>query len=171
MKKTALLFLGIVGVLFSQAQNALAPTCYVDSQIVNLKKVYFNPDNISSIRIFKDSTIGPRSNGSVYISLKKPMNEFVSLHEAVRNHLSGLLERKLLFIIDGQVIKDTAGIRIDPSFSVSMHAVAVNELPFRCEDPALTNIVIIEMGPRSPVIFPLPAKPRLMIRGSTAAAE
>lgn len=169
MKKTALLFLGIVGVLFSQAQNALAPTYYVDSQIVNLKKIYFNPDNISSINIFKDTTIGPRSNGSVYISLKKHMNEFVSLHDAVRNYLSGLLDKKLLFIIDGQVIKDTAGIRIDPSFSVSMHAVGVNELPFRCEDPDLTNIVIIEMGPRGPISLPLPARPALRIRGSVAA--
>lgn len=169
MKKIFLLCLAIVCAVFSQAQNALAPTYYVDSQVVNLKKVYFNPDNISSISIFKDSTIGPRSNGSVYISLKQHMNEFVSLHEAVRNYLSGLLERKLLFIIDGQVIKDTTGIRIDPSFSVSMHAVAVNELPFHCEDPALTDIVIIEMGPRGPIKLPLPAKPKMMIRGTVAA--
>ena len=169
MKKITLVCLTFVCAFFSQAQNALAPTYYVDSQIVNLKKIYFNPDNISSISIFKDSTIGARSSGSVYISLKKHMNEFVSLHDAVSNYLSGVLDKKLLFIIDGQVIKDTSGIRIDPSFSVSMHAVAVNELPFRCEDPALTNIVIIEMGPRGPVSLPLPAKPHMMIRGSVAA--
>src|SRR3954447_19126249 len=108
MKKITLLFLTVVCAVFSQAQNALAPTYYVDSQIVNLKKIYFNPDNISSISIFKDTTIGARSSGSVYISLKRHMNEFVSLHDAVRNYLSGVLEKKSLFIIDGQVIKDTA---------------------------------------------------------------
>ena len=166
MKKITFLCLAVVSTVFSYAQNALAPTFYVDSQAVNLKKTYLNPDNIISMSVFKD-TIGPRSNGSIYISLKKPLHEFVSLPEAVRNNLPEMAGKKVLFIISGQVIKDTANIRIDPSFAVNMHAVNLSELPFTCDDPAYTNIVIIEMGPGTPVNLQL-EKRQMRIRGHVA---
>ena len=166
MKKIALTGLVIVAVLFSQAQNALAPTYYADSQMINVKKIYFNPYNISAIDVRKDS-IGPASNGSVYITLKKPLKDFITLSKVIEYNLANLADKKLLFIINGQVIKDTTGTRIDPSFAVSIHAVGVDELPFQCEEPANTKIVLIDMGPRGLINFQQD-KSQLRIHGAVA---
>jgi hypothetical protein len=167
MKKLILICLTAFYGLFSQAQNALEPSCYLDSQSVNLKKVYVNPGNISSIRVVKDS-IGVGSNGSVYIFLKQHWNEFLSLSDVIRINLPGLANKKLLFVIDGNVIKDTAGARIDPSFTTNIYALSINDLPFHCDANAYTDIVIIDMAPRKPINFQ-EAKPMLRIRGSVVS--
>lgn len=147
MKKILLSSLTLICVLSAVAQNPVPPAYKIDSQDVNFKKVYLNPDNISYVNVVKGKLGDVTNSGTIFITLKQSYTSFLTLTDIVRKKDPGFSETKVLYIVNGQVIKDTAGIRIDPSFVLNVHAVSVTDPSYLCNGQPGMGIVVIDTRP------------------------
>jgi hypothetical protein len=122
--------LSVVLALPAAAQlPANSPAFYIDSQLVNFASVYLDPDNIDHISVVKGTDYVLHSNGRLYLTLKQPFTSFLTLADIVRRQ-TDISEKKILFIINDKVIRDTTGVRIDPGLIGEVHGVSTAEIPY-----------------------------------------
>jgi len=147
MKKILFSCLALICVFSARAQRPIPPAYYVDSQNISMKKVYVNPDNISQINVVKGKLGDLTNSGAIFITLKQSYSSFLSISDIIRRKDPGFSETKVLYIVNDSVIKDTSGIRIDPSFVLSVHAVRVTDPSFLCNGQSKMGIVVIDTRP------------------------
>ena len=88
------------------------PIYFVNSVEVDFSKVHINTLNIDSIRVDKENF----ENGAIYIYTKKQCN-FISIEKVVENHVdNAIMDKTLLFRINGTLVEDINGVLIDDSF-------------------------------------------------------
>jgi len=167
MKK---IFFGcLAGLLAFSVANAqrepVPPAFYVDSQQVNFNNIYLDLNNISDINIQKGESADGKTNGRIYITLKVPFASFLTL-EALSLRQEEFKDRKVLYMIDDSVVKDTSGVRIDPSYIASVRAVDVASIPYAGGSGEKLGILIIKTRKPEPVKS---EGPQIRIRGAVAA--
>jgi hypothetical protein len=165
MKKITLSCLVTFFALVTQAQNPVPPTYKIDSQNINIKKVYVNPDNISQISVEKGKLSDLSNSGTIYLTLKQSYSSFLTIGDIVRRKDPGFSETKVLYIVNDQIIKDTTGIRIDPTFILNVHAVSVTNISGLCNGQPKMGIVVIDTRPNGAT----PPKDSIRIRGFVRA--
>jgi len=167
MKKN--LFGCLAGLLVFSAANAqyepVPPAYYVDSQQVNFNNIYMDVNNISNINVQKGESADRKTNGRIYITLKVPFASFLPL-EALSHRQEELKDRKVLYMIDDSVVKDTSGIRIDPSYIAGVRAVNVASIPYVGGSEEKLGILFIKTKKPEPVKS---EGPQIRIRGAVAA--
>jgi len=150
-----------------RAQNkavTLPAAYYVDSQQIDFQKVYVNPQNISNINVQNGLSADKKTNGQVYISLKTPYTSFLTLADITRKQ-GDIKEKKILYIIDNNVVTDTAGVRIDPSFELVVHAVNTDSIAYLGGGQEKMGVVVIETKKPDE-----PGKPVIHLRGTGPVA-
>jgi len=165
MKKIILGCIVIFYTLPTQAQSSFPPAYYIDSQrVVDLGKIYFSVDSIAYLNVVNGADTANGTNGRIYFTFKQPYASFLTLADVTRKQ-KDFSEKKVLYIIDGMVIKDTTGIRIDPSFVLEVHAVSMADLPYLSDGKTNMGVVVIETKRKEPVP-PKDAKGTIILRGS-----
>jgi len=119
----------------------LPPAIFVDSERV--EGLYFDPKYIEGIHVGKgsDTTI-PGTRGRIDITMKKPGLHLVPL-KFVSNGLGVTGDRKILYIIDGDPVKDTALVRIDYGFIAQSRLVNPSDIPYLGVSGEKISIVLI----------------------------
>jgi hypothetical protein len=119
MKSKCLLFLSFSIFLTlkgrAQVSSNLRPAFFIDSMRVDFEKTYIEPDNIKDINVVKGYDSVFQADGKVYITLKSPKPILLTLTDVIAKKTSLKSPSRILFIIDGKVQTDTAGVRIESS--------------------------------------------------------
>jgi len=169
MKK--ILFGCLAGLLAFSVANAqyvpLPAAFYVDSQQVNFNNIYLDVQNISDINVQKGESADGKTNGRIYITLKVPFTSFLTL-EALSHRQEELKDRKVLYMIDDSVLRDTSGVRIDPSYIAGVRAVNVASIPYAGGSEEKLGILIIKTKKPAPVKT---EGPQIWLRGTVAANQ
>ena len=127
------------------------PIYYLNSEEIDLKKVFLNPMRMDSIHIDNKTT-----NGSVFISTKDKRFTFLTLDQIIKNQtdLCGLND-SVLIKINGNIINDTSGIKIDDSFYIYSEEESVKDVLYL--NSRLGGLIIIniclEKEERKPIIY------------------
>jgi hypothetical protein len=119
----------------------LPPAIFVDSERV--EGLYFDPKYIDGIHVGSgsDTTI-PGTRGRIDITMKKPGLHLVSL-KFVSNGLGVTGDRKILYIIDGNPVKDTALVRIDYGYIAQSRLVNPSDIPYLGVSGEKISLVLI----------------------------
>ena len=163
MKKITFICVMALCALIAQAQTSLPPAYYADSQHVDMGKVYVNLNNIANINVVNGLDSITKTNGKVYLLFKQHYTSFLTLSDVLRSHQPDFSEQKIIYIIDNKVITDTAGIRIDPTLLLDVHAVSMSDVFYLGGGTAKMGLVSIETKPRQK-----DGKQQIMIRGNVA---
>jgi hypothetical protein len=99
------------------------PAFYLDSLRIDPNKYYFSAKDIAAVQVVKgfDSTLG--AEGKVYISTKHPPMHFLSLGQVIAAQSQLQHSSPILFLIDGNTLIDTAGVRIETSLTTSVKVI------------------------------------------------
>ena len=173
MKK--ILFGCLAGLLVCSAANAqqanvqnkpapLPPAWYVDLQRVNFQNIYMDVNNISNIDVQKGICPDKGTNGCIFVTLKVPLTSFLTL-EAISRQQADLKNRKVLYMIDDNVVMDTSGVRIEPSYIAGVRTVNVASIPYAGGSGENLAILIIKTKKPAPVKS---EGQQIMIRGAVA---
>jgi hypothetical protein len=126
------------------------PEYFLNSTVIDLRKVFLNPMRIDSIHIDNKTT-----TGSVYISTKDKRFTFLTLDQIIKNQTTLCsLNDSVLIKINGNIITDTAGIKIDDSFYIYAGEESVKDVLYlnsRLRGLIIINICL-EKEARKPII-------------------
>lgn len=96
------------------AQKKMKPMCFLDSTLIDIQKVYFNPNQIESINVVKNDSVG-----KLFMKMKQGISSYLTLNDILKKYTTlDLSKNSILFRIDGKVIDDITDIKIDDSFFI-----------------------------------------------------
>jgi len=124
------------------ATAQIPPSFYLDSQPVNISTIYLNPDNIQSINVQKAALGDLTTSGKIYLTLKQPFTTFLTL-PAITSRQTLLPTKNIVYVIDDNLIKDTSGIRIDPSLVLSVDTYDMSDVHYIGNAGTKMGIIII----------------------------
>ena len=125
------------------------PTFYLDSQSVNFTNIYLNPDNIQRVTVWKAPLGDPLTSGKVYLTLKQPFTSFLTL-SAITSKQTLLPTKNIVYVIDDKLIKDTSGIRIDPSLVLSVDTYNMSDVHYIGDAGTKMGMIIIRTNNKQP---------------------
>ena len=120
----------------------IPPTFYIDSQYVNSTNIYVNPDNRQNITVQKAPVGDLTISGRIYITLKQPFTSFLTL-STITSRQTLLPTRNIVYIIDDKLIKDTSGIRIDPSLVLDINSYDMSDMHYIGSSGTKMGMIII----------------------------
>ena len=149
----------------SRTTAQIPPTYYIDSQAVNFTKVYLDVNNIKSLSVVKDA-ISVTTSGSIYITMKQPFVSFLTLANLTSNQQLSPSEH-ILYIIDDKLLKDTTGVRIDPTFLSQVSVFNMSDVNYIGDGSKDMKMLIVRTK-----TTPAPAdgKGTIRIRGTVSTA-
>lgn len=136
------------------AQHKSSPTYYLDSVKVDINKHFFNPQNIETMFIRKET-----ANGEVYINSKNKL-ELLGLYDVLKKHIDiNGLNKNVVLKINGKIINDTVDVKIDRTFFIYVQADKIEDVNYI--DEKFKNLVIVNIELESKE-----RKPQRIIRGN-----
>jgi hypothetical protein len=96
------------------AQKKIETRHFLDSTLIDIQKVYFNPKQIESINVVKNESVE-----KIFIKTKQGSSNYLTLNDVLKKYTTlDLSMNSILFRINGKVIDDITGIKIDDSFFI-----------------------------------------------------
>lgn len=96
------------------AQKKMEPRYFIDSTLIDIQKVYFNPNQIESINVVKNDSVG-----KIFIKTKQGSSSYITLNDILKKYTTlDLIKNSILFRIDGKVIDDITDVKIDDSYFI-----------------------------------------------------
>ena len=124
--------------LITQKSAADSMTVYIDSQKVDFPITYLDPNNI------KDASY---SGNKVYLTWITPHPVFLTLGD-ISSKRTRYPRSTILYIIDDSLIKDTANVRIDPSYILRVKYDSTADKKYLSPDYRQMGILLIETKKR-----------------------
>jgi hypothetical protein len=134
-----LFFIVCFSIGFSQRERL--PTFYLNTNEIDINKVYINPKNLDSINIDKQSL-----NGEIYLYINYEKVSFLTLCDILKKHIefSGLND-SVLVRIDEKNITDISGIKIDKSISLKIDIEDLSDVKYIADKFHSIKIVSIAL--------------------------
>ncbi|HET6556231.1 MAG TPA: hypothetical protein VFG54_02890 [Prolixibacteraceae bacterium] len=147
----SLLICGITGF----AQQRQDPEVYLNSEQINYPKYYINENRIDSVRIIKES-----GKGAIYILTNDRKFTSLTLADLLRKHTDiKQMDNTLLFQIQGKIINDIEGVRIDDTYFIYVEVKDLSGVKYLKDSLRGMKIVSIDLEKQE-------RKPVIMIRGN-----
>ena len=125
-------------------------TTFLDSNKIDLRKVYLCPKSVESMFVNKEPDVR-----AVFIYSKKPPVKFLTLSEIIKKHTKyNDLDSLMVFRINDKLREDIQGIQIDENYFIYVKVETLNNLQHIKEaykDLKLVSIDL-ELEKRKPVI-------------------
>lgn len=155
MKKLIISILIMITLMFnnvmSYGQVNNEPTYYLNSKQFDLHKVFLNPTSIDSMAITKN-----HPNGEILIFTKHREFNFLTLDDVLTKYTNiGQRNNSILFRINGEIIEDTSGIKIDNTYFIYVDTkklTGVKYLGHKFQSLIIVSIDL-EKEKRKPVIY------------------
>jgi hypothetical protein len=127
---------------FAQIKSKYPAAIFIDSQRVDYKIDYLDPQNISDIGVYNGLDSPGHRNGSIYITRKNPHPLLLSLDDIARNqHISP--GNRILYIINDSLITDTSRIRIESSIILRIQPASLKDVTYLKDfDPRVALLFI-----------------------------
>jgi hypothetical protein len=120
------------------------PAYFIDSIRVNFKLNYIDANDVKSIEIKNGYDSTALSNGSVYITMKKPHHVFLSLKEIADKKINLGDNNQLLFLIDANIITDTSNIKLDSGIISNVQIIYTSDVKYWKQTQQIFTIIKIE---------------------------
>jgi hypothetical protein len=128
---------------FAQIGSKYPPAIFIDSQRVDYKIDYLDPQNIRDIKVYNGLDSLRHTNGSIYITRKNPHPRLLSLDDIARTQPISSGDR-ILYIIDDSLITDTSRIRIESSIVLRIHPASLKDVTYLKDFDAKVALLFIE---------------------------
>jgi|ERR1035437_3331219 hypothetical protein len=111
LTRFSILFLSIG--FFTFGQDFSEPTYYLNKKVIDFKKVYIFRKGIDSISMKKNGV------NEIYITTKEEKFTYLTIDEIIKKYSKEKIVRgSTLFKINGKIIQDTSGVKIDNLFYI-----------------------------------------------------
>lgn len=136
-------------------QRKEEPTYYLDSKEINFKRVYIKATSLDSIYVNKQTV-----NGEIYLFTKNEEISFFSLKDILKKYTDlTSLNDSILIRINGDVINDISGIKIDKSYFIYVEVSDVSDTNYLSDIFKSLKIVSIDLEQDE-------RKPEIWLRGN-----
>jgi len=153
MKTLIILFwLSVSLVTYGQQKTKPAaewqPIYFLDSTIVELSQLHFDPDKLAEIKVdgnYYDSA--KQIHGKVFITSKQPNSyNFLTIHDIAKTYYNGNYS-PIIFILDNDLLKDTLNFKIDSSYVLKIELIKATEIDYLKN--TFPNLIILKIVTRT----------------------
>jgi hypothetical protein len=149
ISSTLLMICLITNGIILMGQNLKDPTIYLNSEKIDIHKLFINPERIDSIKRNTDSH-------EIYIYTKKGKFPYYSVGDIVKEYskIKGHAD-SILFRLNGKIINDTTFVKIDKSYYVYVDIEILSDVKYLSSN--FRNLLVanidLEVKKREPKIY------------------
>lgn len=139
--------------IFSQGKPD--PVYYLNSNIIDIKKVYLNPRRIDSIWIDKNIP-----GGKIFLFTKQRKFTYLNLNDILKKYAKlDMQKNSMLFKINGSLIEDVSDIKIDDTYFIYVKTDSLSKVKYVGKKFRALILVSIDLDKAE-------RKPEIYIRGN-----
>ena len=125
----SILFLLIDLSIFGQEFSLTEPNYYLNNKEINNKKVFVSLKRIDSIRLEKEGV------KKIFIKTKEEKFTYLTIDKIIKKHSKEkVFNGSTLFKNNGEVIRDTSGVKIDDLFYIHIEIDSFYKIDYLSED-------------------------------------
>ena len=117
------------------------PFVFLNSEQIDLNKIYVNPENIDSVFLTHKS-----NNGEINIVTKQKLFAVLTINEIINKFTRfKSISDSIIISIDNDLISDVSGIKIDGTYTINIKTEPLNNvkyLPKEFKNLTLINILL-----------------------------
>lgn len=122
------------------AQKKMNPMYFLDSTLIDIQKVYFNPKQIVSLNVVKNDSVG-----KLFMKMKQGISSYLTLNDILKKYTTlDLSKNSILFRINGKVIDDITDIKIDDSFFIYVDTASLEKNEYL--DTKFKSLYIVDIA-------------------------
>ncbi len=107
----------------------IKPLCYLDSSLIEIENLYFDPNKIADVYMPKNTLDTLRPQGRIFIKSKEPKSfNFLTIADIQKKYFTNTSNSTTVFMLDNDFLKSIENFRVDSSYILKVEIINSKEL-------------------------------------------